>query len=176
MSFADNEEVKNITIFEINSGADIVSISINVLQGEINRIKGNYADAENHFLAAIDKEDNLNYNEPPDWFFSVRHLLGDLYLRMGEFAKAEEVYREDLTYWVKNGYALNGLYHSLVQQGKAGEASEVKSAFEEAWKYSEIQLEYSRVDEKNRPEIRLTVKEDMPEDLYYVLASFCGLR
>lgn len=173
---AKKEEIQNMKIFEINHATDVVKISAEVLEGEMNRTTQNYEEAEQHFLAAIDIEDNLNYNEPPDWFFSVRHLLGDLYLRMGEYVKAEQVYREDLTYWVKNGYALNGLYHSLRYQEKHDEAAQVKKKFEEAWMYSEVQLKYSRVDENNIPEIELAFKDDMPEDLVYIAGSFCGFK
>ena len=61
-------------------------------------------------------EDQLNYNEPPDWFFSVRHLLGDVYLKAGKYADAEKVYREDLLEYKENGWALMGLYKSLKKQ------------------------------------------------------------
>ncbi len=171
---SESEKIKNMMIWEINSCSDIVNISALVLEGEIARFENRFDDAAILFNKAILIEDNLNYNEPPDWFFSVRHLLGDLYMRMGEFAKAEEVYREDLTYWVKNGYSLNGLYHSLLGQERTEEAGKVKEQFEEAWKYAEIELKYSRVDENNRPEINLTLNEGTPQDLYYALAAFCG--
>lgn len=36
-------------------------------------------------------EDGLTYNEPPDWFFSVRHSLGAVLLQAGRFAEAEVV-------------------------------------------------------------------------------------
>ncbi len=45
---------------------------------------------------AIILEDNLNYNEPPDWFFSVRHHLGAVLINTGKFREAEKIYLQDL--------------------------------------------------------------------------------
>ena len=42
------------------------------------------------------KEDELRYDEPPDWFVPVRHALGATLLKAGQPAEAEAVYREDL--------------------------------------------------------------------------------
>jgi tetratricopeptide (TPR) repeat protein len=119
-------------------------------------------------------EDQLNYNEPPDWFFSVRHVLGDLYLQVKEYKKAEDVYREDLKTWVKNGYALNGLYHSLEGQGRTEEAMEIKSQFEKAWQYADSKLRFSRIDETQRQNLVLRIDEETPNEMMYIADAFCG--
>ena len=147
---AATPELNKLWIWEINTASDICNIASHVLEGEIARINGRLEEAADHYQKAIVIEDQLNYNEPPDWFFSVRHLLGDVYLRLNRPVEAEIIFREDLSYWVKNGYALNGLYHSLVFQGKDAEAQEVRKQFQQAWKYADIELKYSRIDEANR--------------------------
>jgi hypothetical protein len=172
-ALANTEEVKSMMVWEINSAADLCSISIHVLEGEINQIKGNTIAAETHFIEAIRMEDQLNYNEPPDWFFSVRHFLGDLYLHTNKPELAEKVYREDLTYWVKNGFALNGLYHSLRLQEKTDEAEETKRQFEEAWRYADSELKFSRMDEQKRKNIAIRIDEKTPNDLIYIAGTFC---
>src|SRR5690606_18909572 len=96
--------------------------------------------AESLLEEAVAIEDDLNYNEPPDWFFAVRHHLGAVLLKAGKYEEAVNVYRDDLKIWRKNGWALIGLYNSLVKLGKANEAAEVKAAFEESWQYADLHL------------------------------------
>jgi|APTNR8051073442_1049403.scaffolds.fasta_scaffold00001_476 tetratricopeptide (TPR) repeat protein len=167
-------EVQNMMIWEINTTADVCNIAIHVLEGEIEKVNGNFPQAVEHLKQAIAIEDQLNYNEPPDWFFSVRHFLGDLYLNMNKFEEAEKVYREDLTYWVKNGFALNGLYHSLKLQGKTSDADKVKEEFNAAWQYADSNLKFSRIDEASRKNLALHVDETTPEDLIYIAGTFCN--
>lgn len=172
-SLAESSEVKSQMIWEINTTADIANIAIHVLEGEIQRLKGNSEAAIEQFKQAVTIEDQLNYNEPPDWFFSVRHFLGDLYLQIGKYEDAEKVYREDLTYWVKNGFALNGLYHSLSLQKKDTEAEEVKKQFEKAWQYADSELKFSRIDEQKRKNLAIRIDEKTPDDLVYIAGTFC---
>ena len=172
-ALAQLDAVKNMMIWEINSTADVCNIAIHVLAGEIDRINGNPSSAIEHFKQAIAIEDKLNYTEPPDWFFSVRHFLGDIYMRTEKFSEAENIYREDLTYWVKNGFALNGLYHSLRLQNKTKEAEEIKKQFDMAWKWADSQLEYSRIDEKTRQNLAIRVDEKTPGNLVYIAGTFC---
>ena len=171
-----NDELKEITVWDINSVDQLVRIADNVLQAEILRNERSFAEAEQLLLEAVAVEDSLNYQEPPDWFFSVRHHLGDLYMETQKYEKAELVYRDDLETYKKNGYALNGLYHSLIGQDKASEAEEVKLQFEVAWQYADTPLKYSLVDPKQREDLQITIKEDTPGDLVAVSMNFCGLR
>lgn len=171
---SEDEEVKGMGIWEINSAADICHIATHVLEGEIEQANGNLSNAAEHFLQAIAIEDQLNYNEPPDWFFSVRHYLGDVYLLSGKYTEAEKVFREDLSYWVKNGFALNGLYHSLAKQGKNEEAEKVKAQFNEAWQYADSQLRYARIDELKRKNLYVRIDDSTPNDLVYIAGTFCN--
>ncbi|MGE0587801.1 MAG: tetratricopeptide repeat protein [Cyclobacteriaceae bacterium] len=170
---SESDDVKSLIVWEINSASELCTIASNVLEAEIFRLKGDYKSAEDLFKAAIALEDQLNYNEPPDWFFSIRHFLGDLYMDMERFQDAESVYREDLTYWVKNGFALNGLRHALLKQGKEDEGEEVRKEFAEAWKYADSQLRYSRIDEASRTNLAIKMDENAPNDLVYIAGSFC---
>jgi tetratricopeptide (TPR) repeat protein len=174
LALTQREEVKTLMIWEINTAADVCAIAIHVLSAEIDRINGNYPSAAKHLLDAITIEDGLNYTEPPDWFFSVRHTLGELYLEMKQYDAAEKIYREDLTYWVKNGFALNGLYHSLLLQGKTSEANEIKKQFEVAWRYADSELKFSRIDEAKRKNLVVRVDETTPNDLVYIAGTFCN--
>ena len=93
---------------------------------------------------ALDKEGQLNYQEPPDWFFSVRHSLGSVLVKAKKFKEAEKRYNEDLEILPENGWALMGLYNSLKGQNKNTEADAVKKRFEIAWSNADIKLNSSR--------------------------------
>jgi tetratricopeptide (TPR) repeat protein len=135
---AKKSELKEITIWDINSTYDIAQIAVNVLTAEIYETKKKYEKAITAFRQAVAIEDNLNYNEPPDWFFSVRHHLGTALLQAGKYAEAEKIYLEDLNTWKENGWALIGLHKALQKQGKIAEAQRVKSRFDKAWQYADF--------------------------------------
>jgi len=137
---AADATLQDLTIWDINTTADLVQIAVNVLSAGIAVKQDQLSKSETLLKEAVAIEDRLNYNEPPDWFFSVRHHLGAVLLKAGKYSEAEEVYREDLQIWRKNGWALIGLYNALVKQHRVNEAQEAKSAFNESWKYADVKL------------------------------------
>lgn len=140
---AKDPSLKELSIWGINSMLDIVTIAKHVLSAEIDAGKKDYTKAIAALRKAIVVEDNLNYNEPPDWFFSVRHHLGKLLLQAGKNAEAEKTWLEDLAISKENGWALYGLYLSLQNQGKGSEAQAVKTRFDKAWRYADFDLKPS---------------------------------
>ncbi len=130
----------HLTIWEINATAELVQIAVRVLSAEIASRQNQLDKAIALLNEAVTIEDNLNYNEPPDWFFSVRHQLGAVLLQAGNYNAAEKVYKEDLRIWPKNGWALMGLYDALYQQDKIGEARHIKAAFDKAWQYADVSI------------------------------------
>ena len=132
--------LQQLTIWNINTTADLVQIALKILSAEI-AAKQNQTDIAISLLKeAVKIEDNLNYNEPPDWFFSVRHHLGAVLIKAENYSEAEKIYREDLQTWKKNGWALMGLYNALKHQKKNGEAQKTKAAFDDAWQYADVKL------------------------------------
>jgi tetratricopeptide (TPR) repeat protein len=166
-------EVMKIIVWGLNPAEQICKISSNVLTSELLVRKGDYKQAIELLKQAIQLEDNLNYNEPPDWFFSVRHILGDLLMKTGDYAGAETIYKEDLTYWPKNGFALNGLFESLKAQHRTNETEDIKKQFDQAWKYADSELKYSRIDENKRKNLTLRIDKDSPNSLVYLASSIC---
>jgi tetratricopeptide (TPR) repeat protein len=157
----------------INKVTEVCKISSRVLEAELYAKDGKYSKAIPLLTDAIKIEDNLNYTEPPDWFFSVRHTLGNFLLRMKDYDQAEKIYKEDLVYWPKNGFALNGLAESLTGQGKTKEAEEIKKHFKEAWKYADTDLKASVIDPGKRKNLTLRIDEKSPSTLVYLASSFC---
>lgn len=140
-----NPQLEEITIWSINPVNHLVNIASRTLEAELLAKAGDFNKAIALLTEAVEIEDGLTYNEPPDWFFSVRHSLGAVLLQAGRNADAERTYREDLDFYPENGFALNGLYLSLINQGRMEEAASVKVRFEKAWEFADIELEDSRV-------------------------------
>lgn len=132
--------LQRLTVWDINTTADLAKIADRVLSAGI-AVKQNHLSRSIVLLnEAIAIEDSLNYNEPPDWFFSVRHHLGTVLIKAGKYSDAEKIYRQDLHKWKKNGWALIGLYNALMLQKKLGDAQSVKSDFDQAWKYADTKI------------------------------------
>ena len=137
---ANDPELEEVTIWDINTTPNILKVATEVLTGEIAVKQGNYEQAIAHLQRAVALEDALNYDEPADWATPARQYLGVALLENQDFAAAEQVYREDLAIYPNNGWSLFGLQQSLQAQGKSSEAREVQQQLESAWQYADIQL------------------------------------
>jgi tetratricopeptide (TPR) repeat protein len=133
-----------MTISGFNSFRKILTIAHNVLEAEIEADQGNYERSIELFNDAIAIEDNLLYQEPPDWFLPVRQSLGAVLLEANQPQLAEVRFREDLKQYRNNGWSLYGLYRSLELQGKQKEAREIKRLFETAFANADIKPTSSR--------------------------------
>lgn len=142
---AADDTLKEITIWDINSTQELMQIASRVLEGEIAAQYGNFDEAVALLQDALEIESQLAYNEPPDWFFPVRHNLGAILLQADRPEEAEEIYRKDLQDFPQNGWSLFGLHQSLMAQEKIEEAEQVKMQYEEAWKHADIELHSSRI-------------------------------
>ncbi len=137
--------IKNLTIWGINTVFDLCVIASKTLEGEIFAKEKNYSNAILILKEAIVAEDALNYNEPPDWFFSIRHHLGAVLIDAGKFQEAIKVYEKDLEIYRENGWALKGLMNAYKKLGDSKKYEEIKSRFETAWQYSDITILSSRI-------------------------------
>lgn len=142
---AAEDQLEDLTIWGINSLKSILSIATLVLEGEIFARKDNYAKAIQKLTLAAELEDQLLYNEPPDWFLSTRHHLGAVLLEAGKYAEAESVFRKDLEEFPNNGWAFKGLMMALEKSGNTMEVSKVKEQFAAAWQYADVNLSSSRI-------------------------------
>ncbi len=133
-----------MTIAGFNSFRNVLTIGQYVLEAEIEAQQKNYDKAVRLLTAAIEIEDNLLYQEPPDWYLPVRQTLGSILLEAKKPALAEQRFREDLKQYRNNGWSLFGLYQSLEAQGKKSEAIDVKKEFEKAFAKADIKLTAAR--------------------------------
>ncbi|MVZ60549.1 hypothetical protein [Sphingobacterium humi] len=140
MTLAADTSLQNLTIWDINTTADLVQIAKRVLQASLDMKQQRQQRAISLFKEAIAIEDQLNYNEPPDWFFSVRHYLGDALLNEKKFKEAEQVFQQDLQIWKNNIWALQGLHKALLAQHKTQEAKPIKLAMDKAGQFANFNI------------------------------------
>jgi len=130
--------------FSRNGAKAILEIAVEVLAGEMAAKRGDFDQAIARLHRGILLEDNLIYNEPPDWHVPVRQSLGAVLLESDRAAEAEAVYWQDLTRNRENGWSLYGLMQSLRAQGKKDQALAIEKRFQAAWSRSDIKLTASR--------------------------------
>ena len=121
-----------------NSAADLLAVAALMLEGEMLAKEEKFNEAIAKLREAVQREDKLIYDEPPDWIQPVRHTLGAVLMRAGHPAEAEAVYREDLTVFPENGWSLLGLRDALTAQGKTAEAAAVNQRFRKQWAAADI--------------------------------------
>ncbi|MEO8473260.1 MAG: hypothetical protein ABI477_13760 [Chryseolinea sp.] len=119
-------------------------ISTNLLRGEILLKEKNWNEAISIFKSAVEKEDLMQYNEPPDWKIPTRHYLGAALLEAGQFLEAEKVYKDDLKVNRDNGWSISGLHQSYLKQNKKADAAFTEKRLGKAWKNADIVVANSR--------------------------------
>ena len=144
-SIAKEDTLKVLTIWEINSLSNVMDIAQKVLEAEIFAAEHKYDESIALLEQAVAIEDGLNYNEPPDWFFSVRHHLGAVLLEANRPEDAIRVYETDLLTFPKNGWALQGLKNAYEMLKQADKVSATADLFQRAWEHADITLTSSRM-------------------------------
>lgn len=127
-----------------NYKANLILIQIKISEGWIKLYEGHKADALTLMNAAADMEDSTEKHPvTPGEVIPARELLGDMYLEIGEPAKAFEAYQADLK---RHPNRFNGLYG-------AGLAAEKSGNIKEAILYYRQLL--SIASNSSRPELKL---------------------
>lgn len=116
-------------------------IARGLADAECARARGDWEAAIAKLTAAVAIEDGLRYDEPADWYFPVRHLLGPMLLEAGRNAAAEALFRADLGRNPENGWALTGLAAALRRQGRENEAAAVERRLAFAWSRADLDLD-----------------------------------
>jgi tetratricopeptide (TPR) repeat protein len=124
----------------LNAARDVLALAVLVAKARIADAQQHNTDAIALLTEGAAKEDSLAYDEPSDWFFPVRHMLGAALLRAGKAQEAEDVYREDLRRHPDNGWALYGLAQALSAQHKDADGQVARLRFDKAWQSADITL------------------------------------
>jgi len=141
---AASPALAELATWSTNSATAILNIASEALAGEIAARRKEYDEAIAHLDRAVRLEDALDYIEPPDWHYPMRHSLGAVLLEAGRPLEAEVVYWDDLRRNPENGWALFGLMQSLRAQGKNDKAAEIEKRFRKAWAQADVTLTSSR--------------------------------
>ena len=126
-----------------NTLKSVLDVAIPVVEAQIAITQQHPRQAIDWLEKASRAEDQISYDEPKNWFFPARHILGAQLLKMGNAAAAEQVYREDLRQNPANGWALFGLSAALKSQGRMTEAATAAQQFETAWRHADVKLDAS---------------------------------
>ena len=119
---------------------DIIAVAEPVVAARIAATERNDAQAVALLRQAVAAEDQLAYNEPADWFFPTRHLLGAQLLIAGDARGAQAVYEEDLRRNPQNGWSLLGLSQALQAQGHKSAAQQAAQRYARAWEHADVRL------------------------------------
>lgn len=141
---ADDERLEEVTLWDINTTRSLLQVAREVLAGELAAARGDYDEAVKHLRRAVEREDGLNYDEPPPWPLPSRQYLGAVLLEAGRPGEAEAVFRADLEEYPENGWSLRGLVRALAAQGLDAEAEAVRKRFLRAWRHAEAPIASSR--------------------------------
>ncbi len=127
-----------------NRGSDLLSITGNILRGEMLRSEGKLDEAIAVLELAVETHDGLEYAEPEALNFSARHWLGAALLEAGRYSDAERVYVGALEQHRHNGWSYFGLERALRAQDKISEADRIKAEFNRVWQRADIIIRSSR--------------------------------
>jgi tetratricopeptide (TPR) repeat protein len=121
-----------------NDAAMLMAVARPYLDGRIAILSGNTRAAIAYLWLAVIAEDQLGYDEPPDWFLPTREALGAALLRSGDYPAAEQVFRDELALHAESGRALAGWRVALLALGRDQEAAEAQRRFERAWRVADV--------------------------------------
>jgi tetratricopeptide (TPR) repeat protein len=125
-----------------NPERQVMQLPLFLLEAKIAEASGDLKQALGHLREAVTAEDQLAYNEPPDWYYPPsREALGAILLRLGEASEAEKVFRADLGINQRNGRSLFGLWESLKMQKKSDDAALIEPMYNTAWSKADRPLE-----------------------------------
>ena len=135
-----SNRVSRIVPFGNNTASDVLKIPEELLSGAVAAAKGDTTNCLVHFRLAVSKQNELIYNEPPDWDLPTGEYLGRALLIAGQFGNAEMAYRAELAKHPKNGRAIFGLIESLKRQGKSQGTSKLREELRTAWIKADTKL------------------------------------
>jgi tetratricopeptide (TPR) repeat protein len=132
-----------------NSAHSILAVGEKMLDGELAYHKGNYEPAFADLREAVERDDNLEYVEPWAWMHPPRHALAALLAEQGQFAEAEEIYRDDLGLTDRiqrcarhpnNVWALHGLAECLEVRHELQELEALRPRLEAAMALADVPI------------------------------------
>ena len=119
----------------------LFAVAEHLLAAKVAQARGDHAAMTTRFEQAVSAEDALPYMQPAFWSLPTRQSYGGALLQIGEPARAEQVFRDDLNRFPRNGYALFGLEQALRTQGRIQAAESVHRELIKAWEHADVPLD-----------------------------------
>jgi len=135
-----NEQLKAPAPNYANPGINGANVAEKILQGVIAEEQNNLQQSITYLLQAVELEDAMIYNEPKDWVTPARQYLGNVYIKAGNYAAAEKVFREDENINPNNGWSYIGLITALKKQNKHKEAENVQQLLDKTFARTDIKI------------------------------------
>jgi tetratricopeptide (TPR) repeat protein len=138
------DTVPNTVQMRNHTAHDLLSITGDILRGEMLRSEGKLTEAITVFERSVQTQDGLRYDEPEPLPFSSRHWLGAALMEANQYADAERVYLAALEQHPDNGWSYFGLEQALRAQGKTAEADAAKANFDRVWSRADVIIHSTR--------------------------------
>jgi Tfp pilus assembly protein PilF len=122
----------------------MAAASADRLRAEIAFAEGRHDAALAWQAQAVIESRRADESEPPMLGAGARLALGDMQLRAGRAALAEQTFRDDLAALPASGWALDGLARALQAQGKTSDAGQLQAPLEAAWSLADARLRVRR--------------------------------
>jgi tetratricopeptide (TPR) repeat protein len=119
---------------------DGARVAEHLLKGSIWLAEKKYPAALEAFTKAATVEEHMVYTEPRDWLLNPKHYLGNALMAAGKPLDAQNVFEKDLLNNKENGWALFGIYQSLLAQKKNGAAEKMLERFNKAFSKSDVKI------------------------------------
>jgi tetratricopeptide (TPR) repeat protein len=110
------------------------------LRGNIKSIEGGSEDAIKLIQQGAEKEKDLGYSEPPQYYRPEQESLGNAYLRAHQWEKARDAFAQALSQRPKSGHALYGVAQSYALAGDTSKALQAYKDFLASWQQADEDL------------------------------------
>lgn len=110
------------------------------LRANLDAIQGQEVDARKLFDQAIEKEMDLGYSEPPQFFRPEQESAGNASLNSHQWENALAEFKLALNRRPKSGHALYGIARAYAMGGDVPKAAEAYREFLASWQYADTDL------------------------------------
>jgi tetratricopeptide (TPR) repeat protein len=115
-----------------NTAGKVLDVYEHQTLGEIYAQEGKFDEAVSELQKAVAAEDQLGYDEPPDWILPCRHTLGALLISKKPI-EAILVYKKDLEITRDNGWSTLGIAKAYAKLGDAKNSAKWMKRFRTIW-------------------------------------------
>ena len=116
-----------------NIAPKVLDVHEHLVKGEILVQQDSMDEAIAELTKAVAAEDQLSYDEPPDWLQPCRHTLGAALLKANKSVDAILVYKRDLEITRDNGWSTLGIAKAYQKLGDAKNSAKWMGRYRRIW-------------------------------------------